>query len=82
MSELLVVEGLEKHFPVTQGLVFQRQVGAVKAVDGVSFTVNTGENGVVRAHAHGWIAGVNGGAALADDDVAGNNVFAVVNFDA
>ena len=48
MSELLVVEGLEKHFPVTQGLVFQQQVGAVKAVDGVSFTVNTGETlGVV-----------------------------------
>ena len=48
MSELLVVENLEKHFPVTQGLVFQQQVGAVKAVDGVSFTVNTGETlGVV-----------------------------------
>jgi oligopeptide/dipeptide ABC transporter ATP-binding protein len=48
MSELLVVENLEKHFPVTQGIVFQRQVGAVKAVDGVSFTVNSGETlGVV-----------------------------------
>ena len=44
MSEpLLVVEGLQKHFPVTKGLVFQKEVGAVKAVDGVSFTVGPGE---------------------------------------
>jgi oligopeptide/dipeptide ABC transporter ATP-binding protein len=49
MSEpLLVVENLEKHFPVTRGLVFQKQVGSVKAVDGVSFTINAGETlGVV-----------------------------------
>jgi oligopeptide/dipeptide ABC transporter ATP-binding protein len=47
-SELLRVEGLEKHFPVTRGLVFQKQVGAVKAVDGVDFTLNAGETlGVV-----------------------------------
>ena len=47
-EELLRVEGLEKHFPVTRGLVFQKQVGSVKAVDGVNFTLNAGETlGVV-----------------------------------
>ena len=48
MSELLKVENLQKHFPVTRGLVFQKNVGAVKAVDGVNFTLNAGETlGVV-----------------------------------
>lgn len=37
------VKGLKKHFPITSGLIFQRQVGAVKAVDGVSFDVMKGE---------------------------------------
>jgi peptide/nickel transport system ATP-binding protein/oligopeptide transport system ATP-binding protein len=47
-DDLLVVEDLKKHFPVTRGIVFQRQIGAVKAVDGVSFTVRRGETlGVV-----------------------------------
>jgi peptide/nickel transport system ATP-binding protein len=47
-DDLLVVEDLRKHFPVTRGIVFQRQIGAVKAVDGVSFTVKRGETlGVV-----------------------------------
>ena len=31
MSELLRVENLEKHFPVRRGIVFQKQVAAVKA---------------------------------------------------
>ncbi|WP_208800584.1 ABC transporter ATP-binding protein [Microbispora triticiradicis] len=39
---LLSVQGLEKHFPVTKGLL-QRQVGAVRAVDGISFDVRKGE---------------------------------------
>ncbi|WP_062437551.1 ABC transporter ATP-binding protein [Herbidospora daliensis] len=43
MSEtILSVQGLEKHFPVTKGL-FKSQVGAVKAVDGISFDVRKGE---------------------------------------
>jgi oligopeptide/dipeptide ABC transporter ATP-binding protein len=47
-DELLVVENLEKHFPVTKGLILQREVASVKAVDGVSFTVRRGETlGVV-----------------------------------
>jgi len=43
MSEnLLEVTGLEKHFPITKGL-FRRQVGAVRAVDGIDLTVRAGE---------------------------------------
>jgi oligopeptide/dipeptide ABC transporter ATP-binding protein len=44
MSEPLVeVRDLVKHFPITQGIIFQRQVAAVHAVDGVSFDVLRGE---------------------------------------
>ena len=47
-DELLVVEDLKKHFPVTRGIIFQKQVASVKAVDGVSFTLSQGETlGVV-----------------------------------
>jgi oligopeptide/dipeptide ABC transporter ATP-binding protein len=42
-EDLLVVDNVKKHFPVTRGIIFQKQVGAVKAVDGVSFTVKSGE---------------------------------------
>ncbi|MFI0784490.1 ABC transporter ATP-binding protein [Streptomyces lydicus] len=40
---LLEVRDLVKHFPLTRGVVFRKQVGAVKAVDGVSFTLRKGE---------------------------------------
>jgi oligopeptide/dipeptide ABC transporter ATP-binding protein len=40
---LLQVENLVRHFPITRGIVFQRTVGAVKAVDGVSFDLRRGE---------------------------------------
>src|SRR5207244_5949222 len=47
-DELLVVEDLKKHFAVTRGIIFQKQVAAVKAVDGISFSVRQGETlGVV-----------------------------------
>lgn len=40
---LLDVKNLVMHFPLTQGIIFQRKVGAVQAVDGVSFSVKRGE---------------------------------------
>ena len=39
---LLKVDGLVKHFPITRG-IFRRQVGTVKAVDGVSFDIKERE---------------------------------------
>jgi oligopeptide/dipeptide ABC transporter ATP-binding protein len=47
-DELLIVEDLKKHFPVTRGIIFQKQVASVKAVDGVTFSLHEGETlGVV-----------------------------------
>jgi oligopeptide/dipeptide ABC transporter ATP-binding protein len=43
MTPLVEVKDLVKHFPIRRGVVFQRQVGAVKAVDGISFDVQQGE---------------------------------------
>ncbi len=40
---LLRVEGLKVHFPISEGLIFERHVGDVRAVDGVSFTLQRGE---------------------------------------
>jgi len=40
---LVHVRDLKMYFPITQGIIFQRRVGAVKAVDGVDFYVNPGE---------------------------------------
>jgi oligopeptide/dipeptide ABC transporter ATP-binding protein len=43
MTALIEVRDLVKHFPIKRGLIFQRQIGAVKAVDGISFDVIQGE---------------------------------------
>jgi oligopeptide/dipeptide ABC transporter ATP-binding protein len=42
-TPLIQVRSLVKHFPITRGIVFQRQIGAVKAVDDVTFDVMKGE---------------------------------------
>ena len=40
---LLEVRDLVKHFPLTRGVLVQRQIGAVKAVDGIDLTLAAGE---------------------------------------
>jgi ABC-type oligopeptide transport system ATPase subunit len=39
---LLAIKGLKKHFPITKGF-FNRVVGQIRAVDGVTFSVAPGE---------------------------------------
>ena len=40
---IVQVRDLKMHFPITQGIVIQRQVGAIKAVDGITFDIVRGE---------------------------------------
>ena len=40
---LLRTEGLKVHFPINEGIIFERRVGEVRAVDGVSLDVRRGE---------------------------------------
>ena len=42
-TPLLEVTDLVKHFPIKSGIVVDREVGRVRAVDGVSLTLNEGE---------------------------------------
>jgi oligopeptide/dipeptide ABC transporter ATP-binding protein len=43
VTPILRAEGLTKHFPVTEGLLWMSVVGWVKAVDGISFSIRQGE---------------------------------------
>ena len=40
---LVEVRNLKMHFPIHRGIIFQRQVGAIKAVDGINFSMVKGE---------------------------------------
>ena len=40
---LVTIEDLRVHFPITSGIVFQRKVGAVYAVDGIDLEIKEGE---------------------------------------
>jgi oligopeptide transport system ATP-binding protein len=40
---LLEVKDLHKHFPIREGILIERKIGDVKAVDGVSFSIAPGE---------------------------------------
>src|ERR1051326_4542911 len=40
---LLDVRDLKMHFPLTRGIIFQRVVGHVRAVDGISFSIERGK---------------------------------------
>ena len=40
---LIRVENLTKHFPITRGVIVQKQIGAVQAVDDISFEIYAGE---------------------------------------
>ena len=42
-SPLVEINNLKMHFPVTEGIIFQKKIADVKAVDGVSFNIQKGE---------------------------------------
>ena len=42
-APLLEVKDLVKHFPIYKGWLISKQIGSVKAVDGISFSINRGE---------------------------------------
>jgi oligopeptide transport system ATP-binding protein len=43
MNTFLEVDNLEKYFPIFKGAIFRRQIGSVKAVDGIDLRLKAGE---------------------------------------
>jgi oligopeptide/dipeptide ABC transporter ATP-binding protein len=80
-ENLVEVRDLVKHFPITKGIIFQKQVGAVRAVDGLSFDVKRGETlGIVGETGCGksttarlmnrLVAPTSGSIKIAGDEIA------------
>ena len=70
---ILKVRDLKVHFPVKRGLVFQRTVGVVKAVDGVDIEINHGETlGLVGESGSGKTT--LGRAIIRLNDTAGGSI--------
>ena len=42
-ADLITVQNLKKYYPVTSGIIFQKTIGFVKAIDGVSFSIPEGQ---------------------------------------
>ena len=42
-ENLLEVQGLKMHFPISEGFFFNKNVSLVKAVDGINFSIKRGE---------------------------------------
>ena len=40
---LIQVRQLKKYFPIRKGLIFEKEIGSVKAVDGITFDIQKGE---------------------------------------
>src|SRR4051795_1072083 len=81
-DNLVQVRDLVKHFPITKGIIFQKPVGAVRAVDGVSFDVKRGEAlGIVGETGcgksttarlmNGLLEPTSGSIKIADQEIAG-----------
>ena len=43
VEKIVNVINVKKYFPVNSGIIFQKKIGDIKAVDGISFSVNKGE---------------------------------------
>ena len=71
---LVSIDGLKVHFPITSGIMVQRKVGAVRAVDGVTFDVLRGETlGLVGESGCG--KSTTGRAILVLEKLTGGHVF-------